>query len=55
MAGPFVEFLAPEPFPESEMVQFWIRGGNTPLREAVETFMGAWFDAPRVFRVKAGG
>ena len=55
MAGPFVEFLAPESFPESEMVQLWIRGGNIPLREAAETFMAARFPDPRVFRVKVGG
>ena len=54
MAGPFVEFLVPEPFPESEMVQFWMRGGNIPLREAADTFMAARHPDPRVFRVKVG-
>ena len=54
MAGPFVEFLAPEPFPESEMVQFWMQGGNIPLREAADTFMDARHPNPRVFCVKVG-
>jgi hypothetical protein len=54
MAGRAVEFLAPPPFIDGNIVQFWVRGGNVSLENATRVFLEDYFDDRRVVSIKKG-
>jgi hypothetical protein len=54
MAGAVIEFLAPPPFEDGSMLQFWVRGGNVSLQNATRIFLEAYFVGRQFFKVKRG-
>jgi hypothetical protein len=54
MAGRAVEFLAPPPFIDGSIVQFWVRGGNVSLENATRAFLEDYFDDRRLVSIKKG-
>jgi hypothetical protein len=54
MAGAVIEFLAPPPFEDGSMLQFWVRGGNISLQNATRIFLEAYFVDRQFFKVKRG-
>jgi hypothetical protein len=49
-----IEFLAPPPFVDGSILQFWVKGGNVSLEIAARAFLEAHFSDWRLFSIKKG-
>jgi hypothetical protein len=52
MAGRAIEFLAPPPFVDGSILQFWVKGGNVSLEIAARAFLEAHFSDWRLFSIR---